>query len=102
MERYQFTLFVAGRSSRSLQAIANLRRMGEERLRGRYELAVVDVTADPERAELARVLTTPTLVRDAPAPTRRVTGDLSDLERVLFALDLADADFGDPSSREPT
>ena len=91
MDRYQFTLFVAGRSSRSLQAIANLRRIGEERLRGRYELAIVDVTAEPERAESARVLTTPTVVRDAPGPPRRVTGDLSDLERVLFALDLTDA-----------
>ena len=90
MDRYQFTLFVAGRSSRSLQAIANLRRMGEERFQGRYDLAVVDVVADPERAESARVLTTPTLVKDGPGPSRRVTGDLSDLERVLFALDLTD------------
>jgi circadian clock protein KaiB len=97
MVRYRFRLFVAGRSSRSLQAIANLRRIGEERLQGRYELVVVDVLTDPESAESARVLTTPTVVREAPEPARRVTGDLSDLERVVFALDLTD----DASSAPP-
>jgi circadian clock protein KaiB len=90
VSRFQFRLFVAGRSSRSLQAIANLRRMGEEHLRGGYDLVVVDVTEDPESAESSRVLTTPTLVMEAPGPARRVTGDLSDVERVLFALDLVD------------
>ena len=96
MVRYLFRLFVAGRSSRSLQAIANLRRIGEERLQGHYELVVVDVLTDPESAESARVLTTPTVVREAPGPVRRATGDLSDVERVLFALDLTDAP-SDPS-----
>jgi len=91
MDRYRFRLFVAGRSTRSLQAIANLRRIGEERLLGHYELVVVDVLADPESAERSRVLTTPTVVRESPDPVRRATGDLSDLERVVFALDLIDS-----------
>ena len=90
MVRYLFRLFVAGRSSRSLQAIANLRRIGEERLQGRYELVVVDVLVDPESAEAARVLTTPTVVKESPGPVRRATGDLSDAERVLYALDLTE------------
>jgi len=99
MIRYLFRLFVAGRSARSLQAIANLRRIGEERLQGRYDLVVVDVLLDPESAESSRVLTTPTVVKESPGPARRVTGDLSDLERVLFALDLTDAS---PAASEPT
>ena len=97
MSRFKFRLFVAGRSSRSLQAIANLRRMGEEHLRGGYELEVVDVTEDPESAESSRVLTTPTLVKEAPGPARRVTGDLSDVERVLFALDLVEDLYDSPT-----
>ena len=88
MDRYLFRLYVAGRSSRSQQAIANLRRLGDEQLEGRYELVVVDVLEDPEGAETGRVLTTPTLVREQPVPVRRVTGDLSDLARVVEALDL--------------
>lgn len=102
MSRFKFRLFVAGRSSRSLQAIANLRRMGEQHLRGGYELEVVDVTEDPESAESSRVLTTPTLVKEAPGPARRVTGDLSDVERVLFALDLVDDVFVDDLHDSPT
>lgn len=86
MTRYRFTLYVAGDSPRSLQAVRNLRRMGDERFRGEYDLAVVDVLAEPERAESARILTTPTLVKDFPLPARRVTGDLSSHDQVLVAL----------------
>src|SRR5687768_16116486 len=62
VQRYQFTLYVAGDSPRSAQAIRNLRGLGDKRLHGGYDLAVIDVLTDPERAELARILTTPTLV----------------------------------------
>ena len=88
MDRYLFRLYVAGRTTRSRQAIENLRRLGDERLGGRYELVVVDVLEDPASAEAGRVLTTPTVVREQPAPARRVTGDLSDAARVADALDL--------------
>ena len=83
-----FTLYVAGRSARSRQAEEDLRRLGDARLDGAYTLAVVDVTVDGERAESARVLATPTLVKESPAPTRRVTGDLGDLDRLWALLDL--------------
>lgn len=66
--------------------------MAEERLRGRYDIAVVDIVRDPERAETARILTTPTLVKESPAPPRRVTGDLADSEQVLLALALLAAE----------
>ena len=92
MSQYSFTLYVAGDSPRSRQAAANLRRLGEERLRGDYRLTVVDIIEDPERAESERILTTPTLVKELPLPTRRVTGDLSDAERLsaVLSLDLYD------------
>jgi circadian clock protein KaiB len=83
-----FTLYVAGKTPRSIQAAANLNRFGRERLGGAYDLTVIDVAAEPERAEAARILTTPTLVKEAPGQTRRVTGDLSDAERVFVALGL--------------
>ena len=86
--RVIFTLYVAGRTPRSLQAVANLDRLGKERLRGEYDLTVIDVADEPERAEAARILTTPTLVKEAPGQARRVTGDLSDAERVFVALGL--------------
>ena len=88
MPTFQFTLFVAGDSPRSHMAAVNFRRLGEERLGGDYELQIVDVVRDPERAELERILTTPTLIKVRPEPPRRVTGDLSDPELVILALAL--------------
>ena len=89
MREIRFTLFVAGDTPRSHLAIANLRRLATSRLGGRCTLHVVDVREDPDRAESERILTTPTLIKEAPAPVRRVTGDLSDLEQVLLALSLS-------------
>jgi circadian clock protein KaiB len=95
MHSVQLTLYIAGQSTRSLTAIANLRRLGEQDLAGRYELTVVDVLEDPDAAEQARILTTPTLIKESPAPSRRVTGDLSDARKVLIGLAL------DPDTEAP-
>lgn len=83
-----FVLYIAGDSYRSQRAIANLRRLGDERLAGKYDLTIVDVRADPASAERDRILTTPTLIKQSPAPSRRVTGDLGDFEQVMLALSL--------------
>jgi circadian clock protein KaiB len=88
MSRYRFTLYVAGDTARSQQAYACLRRICGDRLGDAYELAVVDVTRDPDAAEAQRILTTPTVVKESPEPRRRITGDLSDADRVLAGLGL--------------
>lgn len=85
-EVVRFRLFVAGSSPRSSQAVENLRRLGDGALEGRYEMEVVDVLESPERAEEDRILATPTLIKHAPLPQRRVMGDLSDTETVLRVL----------------
>lgn len=95
MSSIQLRLYVAGETPRSHRAIANLRRIVEEALGEGCELQVIDVVEDPEAAERARILTTPTLVKHTPPPARRVTGDLSDPERVLLGLAL------DPLGRGP-
>ena len=48
----------------------------------------MDVQKEPQRAEDERILTTPTLVKRSPEPSRRVTGDLTNAEQVLVALSL--------------
>ncbi len=88
MSQAEFTLFVAGDTPRSRQAIQNLRRLGEEHLGGAYRLMVIDVIVDPATAETSRILATPTLVKERPLPLRRVTGDLSDSAKLLRALAL--------------
>ncbi len=88
MSRFFFQLFVAGDTARSQQAIENLRRLCEEMGDDSPEYVVIDVLDKPEMAEAERILTTPTLIKVAPPPSRRVTGDLSDREAVLRGLTL--------------
>lgn len=81
-------LYVAGEAPNSAAALANLRSLVGARLNGQHRLEVVDVLADPDRALEDGVLLTPTLVRVAPLPGRRVVGDLSDTPALLRALGL--------------
>lgn len=85
---YNFVLYVAGSGARSSKTIANMRRICTRYLDGQHQLEVVDVRTYPERAESANILITPTLVRQAPSPQRRVVGDLSNTQAVLYGLDL--------------
>lgn len=85
---YLLKLYIAGRDARAQAAIANLRHLCEHELRGQYELEIIDVLEDPERAEQAKILATPTLIKQLPPPLRRVIGDLSDKEKLLFGLDV--------------
>jgi circadian clock protein KaiB len=90
--RYELTLFVSGASSASARAVRNARALCEAHLAGRHDLTIVDVNQDPELARGRRVLATPTLLKDHPAPERMLVGDLSDIETVLAALDIRVAD----------
>lgn len=81
-------LYITGHTPRSEQAIANLRRICEERLPEQHELEIVDILEQPHRAEQEKIIATPTLIRVSPPPARRVIGDLSDTKKVLLGLSL--------------
>jgi len=69
--------------------MANLRHVCEHDLGGDCSLEVIDVLEQPDRAEEAKVLATPTLLKLLPPPLRRIVGDLSDKEKLLVGLDIA-------------
>ena len=83
-----FRLFVAGCESNSEQAKANLARLCEEHLKGRYQIETVDVLKNPAAAQENNVLVTPTLILLRPRPKVTVFGNLSDTRQVLAALRL--------------
>jgi circadian clock protein KaiB len=85
---WQLRLYVAGATARSVAALANLRRMCEEHLAGRYEIEVIDLLVNPKLAAGDQILAVPTLVRKVPEPIRKIIGDLSNEERVLVGLDI--------------
>ncbi len=85
---YVLRLYVTGLTPRSVAAIEATKEICEEHLKGRYELEVVDLTRHPALAEGEQVIAAPTLIKKLPLPLRRLVGDLSDTDRVLFGLDL--------------
>jgi circadian clock protein KaiB len=87
-EFWRLRLYVAGQTPKSLTAFANLKRICEEHLSGKYHIEVVDLIKDPKLARGDQILAVPTLVRRLPEPVRKIIGDLSNVERVLVGLDL--------------
>ena len=86
--QYVLRLYVAGMTPRSARAIANIKEICGEHLKGRYDLKVIDIYQQPVLARGERIIAAPTLIRKLPPPLRRIIGDLSDRERVLIGLDL--------------
>jgi len=88
---FKFRLFIAADTLNSVQAASNLNALCKAHLPGRHEIEVIDVFKDPKRALADGIRMTPTLVKLAPGPVRRVVGNLTDTDRVLQTLGL-DAD----------
>ena len=86
--KYELRLYVAGQTSKSLTAFANLKKICEEHLPGRYRIEVIDLVKNPQLAQGDHIFAIPTLVRKLPEPIKRIIGDLSDTVRVLVGLDL--------------
>ncbi len=87
-EVWQLRLYVAGQTPRSVAAFANLKRICEEHLAGRYNIEVVDLVKHPQLAAGDQILAIPTLVRKLPQPLRKIVGDLRDTERALVGLQI--------------
>ncbi len=87
-KKYLFKLFIYGQSDDCKNTIKNLRNICEEKLHDDYDLKVIDIKENPEEAEEERLIAVPTLIRELPAPERRIIGNLKDKDKVLAALDL--------------
>ena len=81
-------LYVAGQTPKAIRAFANLRKICDEHLAGRYRIEVIDLLEDPQLGRGDQILALPTLVRKLPQPIKKIIGDLSNTERVLVGLDL--------------
>ncbi len=85
---YELRLYVIASTPQSMRAVANIRRICDEHLPGRYSLEVVDLAANPSLAQEAQVIAAPTLIKELPLPLRRFIGDMSKTDRLVVGLDL--------------
>jgi circadian clock protein KaiB len=83
-EVWNLRLYVAGQTPKSIAAFANLKHICEEHLAGQYHIEVVDLQKNPTLARGDQILAVPTLVRKLPEPVRKIIGDLSNTEKVLW------------------
>lgn len=88
---YELRLYVAGKTAKSVTALANLKKYCEEHLKGRYKIEVIDLLEQPQLAEGDQIFAIPTLVRKVPEPIRKIIGDLSNEEKVLVGLNIRPA-----------
>ena len=86
--KFKFRLYVAGEAPNSAQALANLDAICRAHLPGRHDIGVVDVFKEPGPALADGIFLTPTLIKLAPLPLRRIVGTLSQAQVALQALGL--------------
>ena len=85
---WELRLYAAGQTSKSMTAFANLKKICEKHLKGKYTIEIIDLCKSPQLAAGDQILAIPTLVRKLPEPLRKIIGDLSNTERVLVGLDI--------------
>lgn len=88
---WELRLYIAGRSAKSMTAFANLKKICDEHLAGKYSIEVVDLLVNPQLAAGDQIVAVPTLVRKLPQPLRKIVGDLSNAERTMVGLQLRPA-----------
>lgn len=86
--RYVLRLYINDSTPKSQRAVENLQRVCDEHLQGRYNLEVIDIHRHANLARDEQIIAVPTLIKRLPAPLQRLVGDMSDLKKVLFGLDL--------------
>jgi circadian clock protein KaiB len=85
-EPYLLRLYVAGVTARSTAAIQAVQHFCAAQLCGRYTLEIIDVHQQPGLARSERIVATPTLVKYAPPPVRRLVGGFTSDSRMRSAL----------------
>jgi circadian clock protein KaiB len=85
---WRLRLYIAGHTPNSIAAIANLKNICEDQLRGEYRIEVIDLLEKPQLAKGDQIIAIPTLVRRLPPPVKKIIGNLSKTESVVVGLDL--------------
>ena len=74
VERWELRMYIAGRTARSDEALANLEAICEQHVPGRYRIEVIDLLVNPALASGDQILAVPTLVRRLPPPMKLGSG----------------------------
>ena len=82
-EEYILHLYISSNDSSAESTLSSIHQILEEGLTSPYTLKIIDIAKNPEQAVAHQILITPTLIRISPKPTKRIIGQLHDIERIL-------------------
>jgi circadian clock protein KaiB len=85
---YVLRLYIAGTTSKSVRAVANIKEICNKNLANRFDLEVIDIYQQPALAKEVQVIAAPTLVKQLPLPSRKFVGDMSNTDRILVGLEI--------------
>ncbi len=90
-DNYVFKLYVVNTASASQKTIRHIKKI-LEKAGIKYSLEVIDVLENPELAVDAGIAATPTLVKEAPPPIKKIVGRLDDKSKILADLGIKTKD----------
>ena len=79
---YILHLYISSNNDSAEQTLTSIHQLLEEGLSSPYTLKIIDLAKNPEQAIAHQILTTPTLIRVSPKPTRRIIGQFHDIKRI--------------------
>ena len=85
-------LYVAGEAPNSVAALRHLKGLLASYPLLTTKLEIIDVLLHPEPGARAGVLVTPTMIKLAPPPERRIIGNLKDVEALISVLGLTEVE----------
>lgn len=89
-DNYVFKLYVVNTASASQKIVKKIKKFLDE-AGIKYSLEVIDVLENPELTVDAGIAATPTLVKEAPPPVKKIVGRLDDKQKVLAGLGIKEA-----------
>ena len=82
-------LYVIGMSPKSMEAIENIKALCDEHLKDAFELEIIDIYKNTERAVEEHIVFSPSLIKQMPLPRKTLIGTLADTEKVIKALGIS-------------
>lgn len=79
-------LYVSGMSPQSMKAIENIKRLCDEHLENTFELEIIDLYKNPEKASEQQIVFSPSLIKSLPLPRKTLIGTFSDTDKVIRGL----------------